>query len=54
VDLTESVVGTTDTLDGLTTGVIFINVSDQANDYIVGEMETCTTCDSTLIVSCSQ
>ena len=41
------------TLDGLSTGTIFLNVSDQNLEYIIGEIETCTgNCDSTLLASC--
>lgn len=53
VDLTAGA-GITD-FDGLTTGTIELNLSDQSLDSIVGEIEDCTgDCDSTLVVSCSR
>ena len=42
------------TLSGTTATTQLMNLSEQALHFIVGEIDACTNCDSTLVVSCGR
>jgi len=51
VDLT---LGAGVTLNGTAAGTQLMNLSNQKLHFIVGEIDACTSCDSTLVVSCGR
>ena len=42
------------TLNGTAAGTQMMNLSNQKLHYIIGEIDACTNCDSTLVVSCGR
>ncbi len=42
------------TLNGTAAGVQMLNLSNQKFHYLIGEIEACTDCESTLVVSCGR